>query len=302
MSASGISARRRGLTLSQLTARSVPRSSSRGPLVVGIVILSIVALLSIIVPALSRSPDALIGQPLQPPTGHHFFGLDAYGRDVWVRTWAAGRVDLLVAAIGSGVSLVVGTVIGMLIGATRVHWVASIATRIIDAVIAFPFIILALTLTLVIGHDRSFGPLPAGVPAVIVAVGVVNWTIFARLARAEALSLRSRDFVVAARLLGYSKWRIQLRHLLPAVIRTTAAYAVNNAVMLIIVTASLAFLGAGAQPPAAEWGALMYAGRTVLENAWWITILPGLVLALTALGVSLIGDWLLATRSGRSNP
>ena len=179
------------------------------------------------------------------------------------------------------------------------RWLAALATRFIDAVIAFPFIILALTLTLVIGNDRSFGPLPPGVPAVLVAVMAVNWTIFARLARAETLSLRSRDFILAARLLGYSRWRIQLRHLLPAVLRTTAAYAVNNAVLLIIITASLAFLGAGAQPPAAEWGALMYAGRTMLANAWWITILPGVVLALTALATSLIGDWLLTSRSAR---
>ncbi len=275
------------------------RLHGNAALIVGVAILGTVTLLSVVVPALTQSPNALIGQPLQAPSGHHWFGLDAYGRDVWVRTWAAGRVDLIVAAIGSAASLVVGTTIGIVIGATHVRWVAALATRIIDAVIAFPFIILALTLTLVIGHDRSLGPLPPGIPAVLVAVVAVNWTIFARLARAETLSLRSRDFIVAARLLGYSKLRIQLRHLLPAVIRTTAAYAVNNAVMLIIVTASLAFLGAGAQPPAAEWGALMYAGRTVLANAWWITMLPGLVLASTALAISLIGDWLLTTGSGR---
>jgi peptide/nickel transport system permease protein len=299
--ASGVSARRRGWALPRVRARGGERRQPRrGALIAGIAILASVTLLSVVVPAFGPRPDSLVGEPLQPPSGHHLFGLDAYGRDVWVRTWAAGRLDLIVAAVGSGVSLAVGTIIGMFVGGIQVRWVAAVATRVIDAVIAFPFIILALTLTLVIGNDRSFGPLPPGVPAVLVAVVAVNWTIFARLARAEVLSLRSRDFVVAARLLGYSRWRIQLRHLLPAVLRTTAAYAVNNAVLLIIITASLAFLGAGAQPPAAEWGALMYAGRTVLNDAWWITVMPGLVLALTALATSLIGDWLLAPKSGRS--
>lgn len=274
------------------------RLTGRAALVIGLMLIGIVAGLSIIVPALSKPPDALVGNPFERPSLHHLFGLDSYGRDVFVRTWAAGRVDLIVGIVGAGVPMLVGTLAGMVIGSTQRRWVSGVAVRVIDGVIAFPFIILALTLTLIVGSQRAFGPLPPGVPAVLIAVCAVNWTIFARLARAETLSLRNRDFVTAARLLGFSPLRVQLRHLMPTVIKATAAYAVNNVVMVIIVTASLAFLGAGAQPPAAEWGALMYDGRTVLQTAWWITVLPGAVLAITGLGISLVGDWLLSTRDG----
>lgn len=274
------------------------RLRGRGALLVGLALIGIVTVLSIVVPALSQPPDALVGEPFAAPSSAHPFGLDGYGRDVFVRTWAAGRVDLIVGIVGAGVPMLVGTLVGMVIGSTRRRWVGAAAIRIIDGVIAFPFIILALTLTLIVGSQRAFGPLPPGVPAVVIAVCAVNWTIFARLARAETLSLRNRDFVAAARLLGFSPLRVQLRHLMPTVIKSTAAYAVNNVVMVIIVTASLAFLGAGAQPPAAEWGALMYDGRTVLATAWWITVLPGIVLALTGLGISLVGDCLLSSRDG----
>lgn len=284
----------------RLTRRSLARGllGGRGALIAGVTLIGVVVVLSIVVPALSEPSDALVGDPFAAPTLAHPFGLDAYGRDVFVRTWAAGRVDLIVGVVGAGVPMLVGTLIGMAIGSTRRRWLGVVATRVIDGVIAFPFIILALTLTLIVGSQRALGPLPPGVPAVLIAVCAVNWTIFARLARAETLSLRNRDFVTAARLLGFSPWRVHLRHLMPTVIKSTAAYAVNNVVMVIIITASLAFLGAGAQPPAAEWGALMYDGRTVLATAWWITVLPGVVLALTGLGISLVGDWLLSTRDG----
>ena len=246
--------------------------------------------LSIIVPLVSASPDALGATPLALLSLHHLFGTDSLGRDVFVRTWAAGRVDLLVAALGSTVPLIVGTALGIAAGFTQRRWLDTLLMRFTDGVIAFPFVILALTLVLVLGTSSGFGPLPPGIPATLIAIWLVNWTIFARLSRAETLILRDQDFITAARLLGYSWWRITWRHLLPSVVRRTSAYAVNNTVLIVGTTASLAFLGAGAQPPAAEWGAMMLDGQALLPTAWWITVFPAIALALTVIGLSLVAE------------
>ena len=136
-------------------------------------------------------------------------------------------------------------------------------------------------------------------PSLLIAIFVWNWAIYARLARAQTLVLRTRDFITAVRLAGYSQLRIVLRHLMPQVFRAAAAYGVTDAMIVLITTAGLPFLGAGVQPPTPEWGAIMYEGRTYLAFAWWITILPGAVLALTGIGLSLLGDSFLLTRRGR---
>ncbi len=170
--------------------------------------------------------------------------------------------------------------------------------RIVDALIAFPFLILVLTLIVVVGATSSFWVLPAGAPAIIIAMIAVDWTVYARLSRAEALTLRERDFVLAARVLGYSQRRIVARHVLPGVLRVSAAYAVADVVLIVIVTASLSFLGVGVQAPTPEWGSIMYEGRSVLSTDPWITLAPGIVLALTGLALSLVADRLFIGRRG----
>jgi peptide/nickel transport system permease protein len=259
-------------------------------------LLGLVVALSIVVPAVGESPEAFTGTPFAPPSGGHPFGTDEFGRDIFVRTWSAGRLDLAVAAIGSFVPFVMGTAIGMVAGMTRRRWVDAVLMRLVDAVIAFPFVILALALVVILGTGSSFGPLPAGMPSVLLAFFIVNWTIFARLARAESLTLRQQDYIVAAGLLGYSPTRILLRHVAPTVVKTTATYAVATSVLVMATTAGLAFLGAGAQPPTAEWGAMIFQGRTVLPTYWWIAVFPGLAMAITALGISLVADSLIAGR------
>jgi peptide/nickel transport system permease protein len=154
-------------------------------------------------------------------------------------------------------------------------------------------------LVVVFGPTRSLGPLPPGAPAVICGVILGDWAFYARLARGQTLALRERDFVVAARVLGFSQRRIVLRHLLPSVVATVTAYAVADAILVMITVASLSFVGVGVQPPAAEWGAIMYDGRAVLQTAWWITVMPGVLLAATGLGLSLVADALLSDREDR---
>jgi peptide/nickel transport system permease protein len=258
--------------------------------VVGVAILATVTSLSIVVPLVSPSPDTFVATPFEPPSWSHPFGTDTFGRDVFVRTWAAGRIDLFVATVGVLSSLLFGTTIGVLAASARSRYWEAVLMRVVDSIIAFPFVVLVLALVLVFGATAEYGPLPAGLPALLLAIFIFDWALYARLARAQTLVLRTSDFVVAASILGFSSARIVRRHLLPHVFRVTGAYAVGDAIIILIATASLPFLGAGVQPPTPEWGSMMYEGRTVLATAWWITIIPGLVLALTGIGLSLVAD------------
>jgi peptide/nickel transport system permease protein len=269
--------------------------------VIGLAMLAAICGLCIVVPFVwPDSPDSLVGAPFQSPSARHPFGTDSVGRDVFVRTWAGGRIDLLVATTVVGISLVLGTLLGTLSGAARRRGVDTFLMRLVDALIAFPFVILILVLVVLIGPDRKIGPMPAGLPATVLAFLLVGWAYYARLARAQTLALRQSDHVVAAEILGYSRWRIIARHLTPGVARVTAAYAVGDAILAVVVIASLAFLGAGVQPPTPEWGNIMYEGRAYIATAWWVTVAPGVVLAITGVALSLAADALLSgNRTGR---
>lgn len=263
----------------------------------GVILLAAIVLACILVPLISHDSGDVIGLPMQSPSWSHPFGTDEIGRDLLIRTFQGGRIDLAIAGAGVGVSLIVGTLIGTLAGISG-RWIDGLIMRLVDAFIAFPFLILALLLVVVVGSDRSIAFLPAGLPSTFVAIAVVGWAGYARLARGETLSLRTRDHVVAARLLGFSTPRIIARHLVPSVVRITGAYAVGDAILAVIVVASISFLGAGVQPPTPEWGSIMFEGRAHLQTAWWITVVPGLLLALTGIALSLIADALLAPDRG----
>ncbi|KIQ70274.1 ABC-type dipeptide/oligopeptide/nickel transport system, permease component [Wenxinia marina DSM 24838] len=264
---------------------------------VGVAILAVVVLMCIFVPMLwPYGPNDFVALPLQPPEWAHPFGTDAVGRDVFVRTFAGGRIDLVAAVLTAGFSLVVGTVIGTASGVVRSRWVDALIMRIADAVIAFPALILLLTLVVMFGSDSRLFGAPAGLGPSLAALMCVQWAVYARLARGQALTLRNSDFVVASRLAGLSGPRIVFGHILPGVSRITLAYAIGDVVLVVVILASLPFLGAGVQPPTAEWGSIMYEGRAFLRNAWWIIVLPGSVLAITGLGLSFVADSFLSDR------
>lgn len=253
-------------------------------------LLAIVAM-CVFVPILdSDGVDTLVASPLEKPSLAHPFGTDEVGRDVFVRTFAGGRLDLGIGLLVVGGAFLVGLVVGVLTAITPLTWVDRTTIRLIDGIVAFPFLILVLACIAVVGADRSFWVLPRGVPALLISMIIVDWTIYARLARSATGTLRERDFVIAARLQGYSTSRIVFRHLAPGVSRSVAAYAVADVIIIVIVTASLSFVGAGVQPPTPEWGAIMFEGRGVLATAWWITTAPGVLLVLTGLGLSLVAD------------
>lgn len=262
---------------------------------IGLIIAVVIACM--VIPIVNTTdPNALVGKPLQPPSADYPFGTDSVGRDVFVRVFHAGRVDIALAALGVLVPLVVGTVIGTAVGASRSRALDVAVMRVTDGVIALPFVVLVLVIVLVVGADTQVPPLPPGGVSILAAVWAVNWTIYARLARTRTHVLRDEDFVAAGKLLGYSQRRIVFRHLLPSVWPTTATYAVTDALIIVALIAALPFLGAGIQPPTAEWGSIMYEGRGVLAHAWWVSLMPAGVVLVLGTGVMLVVDALVSSK------
>jgi peptide/nickel transport system permease protein len=257
--------------------------------------LVLIYLLCIIVPMVWASkPNAMIAIPLQAPSLAHPFGTDDLGRDVMARAFAAGRIDITVAICTVALSSIFGTVIGCALVIARRRWLDVTVMRLVDALLAFPYLVVLLLLVTVIGPGRRIGALPAGLPAIIIAFLFLGWTFYSRLARGQAMSLRDREFVLAAQLAGFSDRRILFRHIIPIVFRQIAAYAVLDAIVTMGALASFSFLGVGVQPPSPEWGNMMYEAQNYLGTAWWMMIAPMVLLALTGLSLSVLADGLLA--------
>lgn len=269
-----------------------------GALALGLGLLGLIVLLTIVVPMLSsHSATDIAGAPLSPPSLAHPFGTDTVGRDVFVRTWLGGRNDLLMVILVVLASSTIGTLVGV-VAAMGSPLTDSVLMRLTDAIISFPGMIIVMAIALVFSDMGEVGPFPRGALPAVIAIVVINWASYTRLVRGEALSMRSRDFVTAATLLGYSRSRIVIRHLLPNLATTVVAYMVVDAIVAVVTIAGMPFIGAGIQPPAPEWGSLMLAGTTVLYTAWWVTVMPGLVVTVYGIALSLIADSLLAQVDG----
>lgn len=258
----------------------------------GLAILLPILLLGAIVPAVSPySALTGVGVTLAPPSTAHPFGTDNLGRDVLVRTFAAAQLDVALALAGVSIPLVVGTVVGALVATSRAPAVSAIWTTIIEGINAFPFLVMVIGIVAVVGP---------GVLGVVIALSLTNWARYARIARARALALREADFIAATHVLGYSRGRVLLRHLLPNVYAEALAYGLSDFVIVIITVAGLTFLGLGVRPPAPEWGGMMSDGRLFLARAWWIPVFPGLALSLTAISVTLLAQGIVAQIRGEA--
>lgn len=282
--------------------RAVRRLGVRAPGAVPIAcaIPLLILLLGAVLPALTGyGTDEFVADAYLAPSLAHPFGTDQFGRDVMVRSFAAAKIDYLIPGIAVTVSVVVGSMLGVLaaISGRRADW---LLLRVTDAIIAFPFVVLVLVLVVVVGADFSLLGLPDGAAPALAAIVLTGWAYYARLARSQALSLRNRDFVAAARLMGYSNLRITVRHILPTVLATSLAYAVGDLIVTVALIASLSFLGAGVAPPTPEWGQMMYEGRDVLETAWWLTLFPATLIAISSLALATIADAMVARLEGRS--
>jgi len=228
-------------------------------------------------------PDAIdIGNMLTGPSSLHWFGTDQVGRDVLSRVIHAARVDLLLCVVGVLPPLVIGTVVGLLSGYFG-GLVDAIFMRIYDLTVAFPFFVLVLAIVGVIGP---------GLINFIIALTIVGWVSYARLMRAEVLTLRESEYVRAAECLGYPKGAILFRHILPNAVGPIIAYAVSDAVLVMLAGASFGYLGMGAQPPMAEWGVIIADGQAFIQEAWWICLFPGLAAISLGLGFAFLGDGL----------
>ena len=250
----------------------------------GLVIIGLIGLAALTAPLiLPAGPDHQdLLDTLQPPSLAHPFGTDNLGRDILTRTIYAARIDLVVGLTTTYVPLVLGVLLGLAAG-YRGGWLETVVMRAVDVVVAFPFIVLVIAVIAIVGP---------GLLGVYIGIILVGWALYARLTRAEVLVLKDQQFVLAAQSLGYSHARVMFRHLLPNVLRPNLVFSTLDVVLNILVLASLSFLGLGVQPPTAEWGLMVADGQTFLLTAWWISTMPGLVIVLSGVGFSLIGDGL----------
>lgn len=228
-------------------------------------------------------PDRLIPPFWQDGgTISHPLGTDPLGRDVLTRIIYGTRVSIIIA----GAALTFGGGVGTLIGLTAGYYGGKIDTllmRLADITLAFPLILFAILMVMVIGPSMM---------NVIVAISLVLWARYARVIRGEVLGLMQRDFIARARVSGASDWRIMIRHLLPNVMPTLIVLLTLQVGWVIIVEASLSFLGAGIPPPTPAWGSMLADGREYVSTAWWVTTSPGIAIMLVVLAFNLSGDWL----------
>jgi len=218
---------------------------------------------------------------LAPPSAQHWLGLDGIGRDVLSRVLYGGRVSLPVAAVVVVLASIFGTLYGALAGFVG-RWPDEVAMRIVDMVLSFPALILAMAIAAALGPSIHNSML---------AMLMVWWPPYARLARGQVLALKECDFVPAARSLGLSDRRILVRHILPNSVAPSLVLMAMDFGNAIIITAALSFLGLGAVPPTPEWGAMVAEGRELMQQ-WWISTFPGLAILMVAIGCNFIGDGL----------
>ncbi|MDA3902755.1 MAG: ABC transporter permease [Desulfuromusa sp.] len=221
-----------------------------------------------------------IGQSLLPPSITHPFGTDDLGREVLVRMLYGARISLLVGFVAVGISTLIGIILGALAGYYG-GWIDALVMRFVDIMLCFPtfFLILAVIAFL----DPSIWN-------IMIVIGLTSWMGVARLIRAEFLSLRQRDFVLAAQALGATDLRLIFRHILPNAMSPVLVSATLGVAGAILTESALSFLGIGVQPPTPSWGNMLIIGKQTLGSAWWLSVIPGLAILITVLGYNLLGE------------
>jgi len=248
---------------------------------IGWIIVIGTALVTLVGPWIAADPYALdLSQRLNGPSWDHPFGVDELGRDVLARLVLGARVSLLVGLAVVSLSSTIGVTVGAVAGYAG-GWVDEVLGRLMDVLLAFPGILLAIALVAVLGPSLNH---------VVMALVVIGWVSYARLVRGQVLKLRELEYVQAARALGARSTRVLVRHIVPATLPSVTVQATLGMAAAIISEASLSFLGLGVQPPTPSWGTMLDAGRSHLFDAPHLTIFPGLAIALLVLGFNFVGD------------
>ena len=223
---------------------------------------------------------------LKPPgTPGHPLGTDQLGRDLLARVLHGARLALFIGVCTVVVTAIAGSLLGLVAGFVE-RWPSAVLMRLADVQLSFPFILLALTINAIVG---------LGLRNIILSLSAAGWVVYARVVRGEVLSVKQRDFVHAAAALGVGRGRLLFRHVLPNVAPSIIVVSSLQFSQFIVAEAAISFLGFGIQPPTPAWGSMLSESRDFLYVAWWLAAFPGAALALTALGVNLLGDWLRDT-------
>jgi len=226
--------------------------------------------------------DVAARQRRKPPSAEHRLGTDEIGRDVLSRVIYGARVSLQVGVIAIGIALTGGTILGVIAGYFGRH-VDTVIMRLTDVMLAFPGILMAIAIVAILGP---------GLYNVMIAVGIEAIPVYARTARASTLSVRETEYVLGARAIGAGHLRILVRYIMPNIVAPLIVLATIGVAGSILAAAGLSYIGLGAQPPTAEWGAMLAAARTYIREAWWMSTFPGLAIALVVLALNLFGDGL----------
>jgi peptide/nickel transport system permease protein len=269
----------------KLVLRGLLQLARKNPaLVLGAVCVSAILIVTIIGPSIAPYDPIAHDYTarLEPPSALHPLGTDKFGRDILTRVLWSARIDLQVGLV----CVIVPFILGLLIGCISGYYggvVDAVLMRLVDMSVAFPFYVLVIAILAVLGP---------GVRNMYLALILVGWITYAKIARGEVLVAKTTEYVLAAQALGYSAPRIIMRHLLPNVINPAIVYAMSDVVMVILAASSLGFLGLGVQAPTPEWGVMAADGREMITSAPWLSVFPGLAIAAVGISFSLLGDGL----------
>lgn len=253
-------------------------------LILGSVLVLCILALAIVGPSLApyNPTEQRYTERLMAPSATHILGTDKFGRDIFSRILWGTRIDLQIGVICVVFPFIFGVIIGCISGYYG-GLTDTLLMRLVDISVAFPFYVLVISILAILGP---------GLRNMYIALSLVGWIAYAKIIRSEVLIAKNLEYVLAAKALGYSNFRIILRHILPNVINPAIVFAMSDVVMCILAGSSLGFLGLGVQPPTPEWGVMIADGREFIQTAPWVSIFPGLAIAVVGISFSLLGDGL----------
>jgi peptide/nickel transport system permease protein len=261
-----------------------PRRRRPATLIAGTAILGVLVAMAVFAPLLtSHDPitqdaaHALLG-----PSSQHLLGTDQLGRDVWARLLYGARIDLEVGFLAVLLPFVIGTAVGCAAGYFG-GWIDTVSMRTVDVILAFPFFVLVIAIVFVLGP---------GTKSIYIAIAITDWVSYTWIVRGDILAAKRHEYILAARALGFGRFRIIGRHLLPNVITQAIVYAMSDVVFAILAIVTLGYLGLGVPPPTPEWGSMIADGQGFITTNWQLATIPGVAVVLTGLGLSLLGDGL----------